>query len=81
MKKRLVATVTSDIQDKTVVVSLTTDRTHPIYMKRYKVSQKFHAHDETNQASVGDIVEIEETSPISKRKSWTVKKVVSKAQG
>ncbi len=81
MKKTIVATVTSDAQDKTIVVLVSGSKMHPIYKKRYKTSRKFHAHDEKNEAHVGDVVEIEETKPISKNKTWVLTKVVKKAQG
>ncbi len=81
MKKRIVATVTSDAQDKTVVVKVSDSKMHPIYKKRYKTSRKFHVHDEKNEAKVGDVVEIEETKPISKNKTWVLADVVTKAKG
>lgn len=76
MAKRQVGTVTSDVQDKTIVVTVTRRETHPIYGKQYTVSKKFAAHDEDNQAHVGDLVEISETRPLSKRKSWKLERVV-----
>jgi len=81
MKKRFNAVVTSDKQDKTVVVTVSESKSHPIYKKRYKVSRKFQVHDEKNQAAVGDMVEIEESRPISKHKSWVLVKIISKAEG
>ena len=81
MKKRIVGVVTSDAMDKTVVVALTEDKTHPIYKKGYKRTNKFQAHDEKNEAKVGDTVEIEESTPISKNKTWVMNKVIAKAQG
>jgi small subunit ribosomal protein S17 len=81
MKKRIVGVVTSDAMDKTVVIALTEDKTHPIYKKGYKSTNKFQAHDEKNEAKVGDTVEIEESTPISKNKTWVMTKVISKAQG
>ncbi len=81
MKKRIVATVTSDVQEKTIVVTVSDSRMHPIYKKRYKTSRKFHVHDEKNEAKIGDVVEIEESRPISKNKTWVLSKVMSKAKG
>lgn len=81
MKKTIVATVTSDAQDKTIVAVVADSKMHPIYKKRYKTSRKFQAHDEKNEASIGDVVEIEETKPISKNKTWVLTKIVKKAQG
>lgn len=76
MAKRQVGTVTSDVQDKTIVVTVTRRETHPIYGKQYTVSKKFAAHDEKNEAHVGDKVEITETRPISKRKSWKLERIL-----
>ena len=72
-------TIVSVKNDKTVVVR--TDRyvAHPKYGKRYRISKKFHAHDEKNEASVGDIVEISETRPVSKLKCWKLNKIISKS--
>ncbi len=65
-------TVTSKSGDKTVVVTVHTYKNHPKYKKRYRVSNKFHAHDEENKYQVGDDVTIYETKPTSKLKRWTV---------
>jgi len=53
---------------------------HPLIGKVIRLSNKFHAHDEKNELGIGDVVEITESKPISKNKSWVVTKVVSKAQ-
>ena len=71
-------TVISDANDKTIVVRVDRAVRHPIYKKNYRVSKKFHAHDEKNEASVGDVVEIVESKPISKKKTWKLKKILSK---
>lgn len=76
MARKLTGTVTSDVQDKTITVAINRSVTHPIYGKRYTVTKKYAVHDETNQAHVGDKVEITETRPISKRKSWQLSKIV-----
>ncbi len=76
MAKRLVGTVTSDVQDKTVTVMVTRRQTHPIYKKQYTVSKKFAVHDEINEAHIGDRVEISETKPVSKRKSWKIERII-----
>lgn len=81
MKKRITATVVSDVQDKTVAVTIIESKTHPIYKKKYKVTHKYYVHDEKNEAKVGDTVEIEETRPISKTKNWKIVKIVKEAQG
>jgi len=76
MARKLSGVVTSDVQDKTITVEVSRSVTHPKYGKRYTVSKKFAAHDEKNEAHVGDRVEITETRPISKRKSFTLSKIV-----
>lgn len=57
---------------KTIVVEVHNYRAHPKYKKRYRISNKFHAHDEKGEAKVGDEVIIYETRPISKLKRWTL---------
>ncbi len=72
-------TVTSNKTDKTIVITVTTRKTHPIYKKQYSVNTKYMAHDENNDCNVGDVVIIKETRPISRRKRFTLDKVVEKA--
>jgi len=74
-KKKLTGIVTSDKMQKTVVVEVERVTEHPKYKRRYKVHKKYKAHDEQNTYKVGDVVVIEETTPISKDKKW---KVISK---
>ncbi|HKX72978.1 MAG TPA: 30S ribosomal protein S17 [Candidatus Saccharimonadales bacterium] len=76
MARKMVGVVTSDVQDKTITVSTVRSVTHPKYDKRYSVTKKYAVHDEKNEAHVGDKVEISETRPISRRKSWTLSKIV-----
>jgi small subunit ribosomal protein S17 len=64
--------VVSDRPDKTVVVSVERRFSHPLYGKSVKASKKYHAHDETNEYRVGDVVRIQETRPLSKLKRWRV---------
>jgi small subunit ribosomal protein S17 len=71
-KRTLQGVVVSDKQDKTVVVRVDRRFTHPMMKKTVRRSKKYHAHDATNEYSVGDIVRIEEHAPISKLKRWTV---------
>jgi small subunit ribosomal protein S17 len=71
-KKILKGVVTSDKMDKTVVVKVTRFVEHPKYGKRIKKSKSYKAHDENNTKKIGDIVEIEETRPISKDKKFKV---------
>lgn len=78
MSKRLVGTVTSDKADKSIVVKVVTHKTHPIYKKQYISSKKFMAHDEANEAKVGDKVSIVETRPLSARKRFVLKKVIER---
>ena len=58
--------------DKTIVLRVDSYRTHPKYKKKFKISQKFYAHDEQNTCKEGDVVTIEETRPLSKLKRWIV---------
>lgn len=76
MARKLTGTVVSDVQDKTIVVAVNRSVTHPLYGKRYTVTKKYAAHDESNKAHVGDKVEIIETRPISKNKSFKLSRVV-----
>ncbi|MCP4356151.1 MAG: 30S ribosomal protein S17 [Proteobacteria bacterium] len=71
-KKVLQGTVTSDANDKTVVVLVERTFKHPLYGKTIKKSKKYHAHDAENQFKVGDVIKIEEANPTSKLKRWTV---------
>ncbi len=79
MAKTMTGTVSSDKADKTIIVSVHTHKTHPIYKKAYSVTTKFMAHDENNDAHVGDVVVIAETRPLSARKRFVLEKIVSKA--
>jgi small subunit ribosomal protein S17 len=81
MARKLVGTVTSDVQDKTIVVAVARRVTHPIYGKQYTVTKKFAAHDEKNQAKKGDVVEIVETRPISRSKHFALSRVVEAGHG
>ncbi|MBP1153564.1 MULTISPECIES: 30S ribosomal protein S17 [unclassified Paenibacillus] len=71
--------VVSDKMDKTIVVAVETYKKHNLYHKRIKYTKKFKAHDENNEAQIGDVVEIMETRPLSKDKRWRLIKVVVKA--
>ena len=81
MAKTVTGIVTSDVADKTITVSVTSRETHPIYGKQYTVTRKYAAHDEKNEAKVGDKVVISETRPISKRKSFKLDTIVEKSRG
>ena len=71
-KRMLQGTVVSDKNEKTIVVRVERRFTHPLLKKVVRRSKKYQAHDESNNAKVGDIVQIEECAPISKNKRWTV---------
>ena len=71
-KRTLQGVVLSDKQDKTIIVSVERRFTHPVLKKTIRRSKTFHAHDEKNEFSVGDVVWIEEHRPISKLKRWMV---------
>lgn len=72
--------VVSDKMDKTVVVAVESLVRHPLYGKIMRRTTKFKAHDETNVAGEGDMVEIMETRPLSRDKRWRVSKIVEKAK-
>jgi small subunit ribosomal protein S17 len=72
--------VVSDAMDKTVVVRISTQVRHPLYGKIIRRSTKLKAHDETNDAHVGDVVRIVETRPLSKTKRWRVVEVLERAK-
>lgn len=71
--------VVSDKMDKTVTVMVETQKKHALYGKRVKYSKKFKAHDENNEAKMGDVVRIMETRPLSATKRFRVLEVVEKA--
>ena len=71
-KRVLQGTVVSVKNDKTIVVEVERRYTHPLLKKTVRRSKKYHAHDETNVFKVGDMVNIEESAPISKNKRWVV---------
>jgi small subunit ribosomal protein S17 len=72
--------VVSDAMDKTIVVKVDVIKTHPRYKKVIRRSRKFHAHDEQNQAKVGDVVRIVETRPLSRTKNWRLAEVLEEAK-
>ncbi len=80
LKRTLIGKVVSDKMDKTVSVLIERRVKHPLYGKIVRRSKKYLAHDESNQAKVGDIVEIQESRPISKNKSWVLSRVIESAQ-
>lgn len=81
MAKTLTGVVTSDVRDKSITVTVTSRETHPIYKKQYTVSRKYQAHDENNDAKLGDKVTIVETRPISKTKTFKLNEINEKSRG
>ncbi|MDJ0791375.1 MAG: 30S ribosomal protein S17 [Acidimicrobiia bacterium] len=79
-RKVRVGIVVSDSRDKTVTVEVRDTRRHPRYGKTIPARTKFHAHDEGNEANVGDTVRIVETRPLSKSKRWRVEEIVERAR-
>lgn len=78
-RKVQIGKVVSDKMEKTITVSVETYKKHTLYGKRVKYTKKFKAHDENNQAKVGDIVKIMETRPLSKDKRWRLVEIVEEA--
>ncbi len=78
-RKERVGVVVSDVQDKTIVVKVDRRTPHPLYKKIVKVSKKFTAHDENNDAKKGDTVRIVETRPLSRSKRWRLLEIISRA--
>ena len=81
MAHTLAGIVTSDKRDKTITVSITSRETHPLYRKQYSHTRKYTAHDENNDAHVGDRVEIAACRPLSKTKAYTLVKVLERSHG
>ena len=81
MAHTLIGTVTSDKRDKTITVSIVSRETHPLYRKQFTKTRKYTAHDEKNEAKVGDRVQIAMSRPISKTKAYTLVKIIEKSRG
>jgi len=77
--KELVGRVVSDKMDKTIVVSVERLQRHPLYKRVVRLTNKFKAHDEANEAHVGDTVRIAESRPLSATKRWRLVEVISRA--
>ncbi|BET38190.1 30S ribosomal protein S17 [Spiroplasma ixodetis] len=75
-RKTFVGIVSSDKNDKTITVVVETSKRHPMYHKSFKSTKKYHAHDETNQAKIGDKVEIISTRPLSTLKHFRLLKII-----
>ena len=80
LRKTRVGVVVSDKMDKTIVVAVKDSVQHPLYKKILKRTKKFKAHDENNEAGIGDRVEIMETRKVSKDKNWRLVKIIEKAK-
>ena len=79
-RKTRTGVVVGDKMDKTIVVAVENFMRHPLYGKTIKRTKKFKAHDENNECTVGDMVTIMETRPLSRDKRWRLVKIVKKAQ-
>src|ERR687891_114398 len=79
IKSQVTGTVVSDKMEKTVVVAVERQVRHEVYGKSQRRTSKFVAHNENNEAKVGDTVAIAESRPLSRRKRWVVTRVVAKA--
>ncbi|SHE46689.1 30S ribosomal protein S17 [Clostridium fallax] len=80
LRKKKIGKVVSDKMDKTIVVAIETKVRHPLYGKTVNRTTKFKAHDEKNEARIGDRVLIMETRPLSKDKRWRLVEIVEKAK-
>ncbi len=78
-RKSQIGIVVSDKMDKTIVVRVDTRVKHPLYGKIIRSSKKYKAHDENNEARMGDKVMIAETRPLSKDKNWRLQEIMEKA--
>jgi small subunit ribosomal protein S17 len=79
-KKVLTGVIVSNKMEKTVVVKITTKKLHPLYKKYITSSVKYKAHDEKNDANIGDKVNIVECRPISKDKCWSLQEILERAK-
>ena len=79
-KKEFIGIVKSSKMEKTIVVSIETLTLHPLYKKYVKRSKKVKAHDEKNEAKIGDRVRVIECKPISKEKCWTLVEIIERAK-
>jgi small subunit ribosomal protein S17 len=80
LRKTRTGVVTSNKMTKTIIVAVERRVKHPIYGKFVKKTTKFHAHDEKNECTIGDMVRIMETRPLSKTKRWRLVEVLEKAK-
>lgn len=80
VRKERIGRVVSDKMQKSIVVTVERQVKHALYGKYAKKTTKFHAHDEKNEAHVGDLVKIMETRPLSKTKRWRLVEIIEKAK-
>ncbi len=80
LRKTKVGVVTSNKMSKTITIAVERKVKHPIYGKFVKKTSKFHAHDEADECSIGDLVKIAETRPLSKLKRWRLVEVIEKVK-
>jgi len=78
-RKEVIGKVVSSRMQKTIVVQVVRQKSHGFYGRVISKAKKFYAHDEKNEAHVGDFVRLEETRPLSKLKRWRLKEVIRKA--
>ena len=79
-KRDFIGQVVSNAMEKTIVVKIDAKKMHPKYKKSYRVSEKFHVHDENKKAKVGDVVKFAECRPLSKTKKWLLTAVVKESK-
>ncbi|MCR5236600.1 MAG: 30S ribosomal protein S17 [Lachnospiraceae bacterium] len=80
LRKTRTGKVTSNKMDKTITVAVQDNVRHPLYKKIVKRTYKLHAHDENNEANVGDTVKVMETRPLSKTKRWRLVEIIERAK-
>ena len=80
LRKTRIGVVSSNKMTKTITVAVERKVKHPIYGKFVKKTSSFHAHDEKNECSIGDVVKIMESRPLSKTKRWRLVEIVEKAK-
>ena len=80
VKREFVGKVTSDKMEKTIVVAVTTKKLHRLYKKYVTRVKKYKAHDEKNDAHIGDTVKIVESRPLSKDKCWRLESIIERAR-
>ena len=78
--KEKIGTVVSNKMDKTIVITVEDKYSHPLYGKTLKQTKRFIAHDEKNECTLGDVVIISETRPLSRNKRWTLKQILNKTK-